>query len=404
MDKSYLYKVIAVICLGWVMIYADRTALYPMLSVIGQKFDLTATQTGAITSTYFLLYVAMQIPAGLLGDRIGLKRVLVATYFLAGLGMLAIGLLAASYPTLLLFVAIHGLGGGAHFPTAYGLAMINMPSRLRGLGAAIINSGMALGTALGLAAAGPVYLLTQEWRTPFLLLALPTLLIALLYALILREIRPTSLTPGRFQQLLRNRNVVSICLANFCSLYGFWTILVWGPTFFQTERGIGLETAGLYTAIVAMAALPAGLVSGGLSDRLGRRLLSLILFPLATMMIISVAFVHSLTVMILALIGYGLFGKLSWDPIGASWLSDHVAAINPDDLGSALGLYSFAGMSSAIITPVIAGWIKDMSGSFERAFYLGAGIVLLGFFLTLLPTETAGVKRPLATPAELGFQ
>lgn len=69
-DQSYMWKVIILFFTGWAVIYADRTVLYPMLGIIGKDLNLTATQEGLITSIYFLFYVAMQVPAGILGDQI----------------------------------------------------------------------------------------------------------------------------------------------------------------------------------------------------------------------------------------------------------------------------------------------------------------------------------------------
>ena len=72
-----------VLIIGWAIIYADRTCLYPLLSVIGEQMNLTSAQTGALTSTYFLFYVALQIPSGIIGDRAGLRKVLIIMFTVA---------------------------------------------------------------------------------------------------------------------------------------------------------------------------------------------------------------------------------------------------------------------------------------------------------------------------------
>lgn len=61
------------LALGWAVIYADRTCLYPLLAVIAESLGISSVQAGALTSAYFFFYVAMQIPAGILGDRHGLS-------------------------------------------------------------------------------------------------------------------------------------------------------------------------------------------------------------------------------------------------------------------------------------------------------------------------------------------
>ena len=55
--------------LGWLFLYADRTALYPLLTVIGKEFSLSGVQIGSITSSFFVTYALMQVPGGVLADR-----------------------------------------------------------------------------------------------------------------------------------------------------------------------------------------------------------------------------------------------------------------------------------------------------------------------------------------------
>ncbi|MHB1005484.1 MAG: MFS transporter [Chloroflexota bacterium] len=368
--------------------YADRTNLYPMLPIIAGEFGLSSAQAGAITSTYFIIYTLMQIPPGVLGDRIGLKRILVVTYALAGVGMVAVGLFAQSHLTLAAFIALHALGAGAYYTSAYATTMQTVPARMRGLSSSLINAGMAVGLALGLAMSGPVYLMTQSWRSSFLLLALPTLVMAIVFSRAVRDVRPQSRVRTRLRDLLCDRQLMCLNLASFCSLYGFFVIITWAPTFFQTERGLSLAVAGLYTAIVAVASLPMGVLLSRFSDRMGRKRVSLVLFPLAALSIFAMAYVRSMEALVVALLVYGLFGKLTWDPIAIAWVGDVVARTRPDAIGSAIGVFSFFAISAAIVGPVLSGWIRDVSGSLEGAFYLGAVVVLCGFLFALVPGET----------------
>jgi MFS family permease len=380
--------VIATFCLGWAAIYADRTALYPMLPIVAADFGLTSVQAGALTSFYYVVYTLMQVPPGIIGDRVGLKRVLLVTYTLAGLGMLAIGLFARSYFLLAAFIALHGLGAGAYYTTAYATTMLTVPAGARGFSSAIINAGMALGLALGLAMAGPIYLASQSWRLPFLLLAAPTLAMAVVFALVLRDSRPQARVKTRLLEIVGDRQLLALDAAGFCSLYGFFVIITWAPTFFQSERGLSLAVAGAYTAVVALASLPAGMLLSRFSDRIGRKRLSLALFPMAAAAICLVASARSSEVLILALVCYGLVGKLAWDPIAIAWVGDLAARGKADAIGSAIGVFSFCAISAAVIGPVLSGWIRDVTGSLEGALYLGAVVVGCGFLFALVPEET----------------
>lgn len=247
----YVYRLVALFSLGRVVVYADRTVLYPMLPVVGREFRLTGAERGAITSAYFLFYTTAQLLSGMLGDRFGLKHVLVLFFFVAALGIAAIGSLAISYLTLIIFVALHGAGAGGYYPMAYGLTMHTIPQWMRGLSSAIIGCGMSIGLASGLALAGPLYHATGNWRFPFLVLALPTFLTAALYQWLVRETRPPQTGNPSILAVLKDRDLLCLNAAGFCSLYGYWVTLIWGPTFLQTERGLGLTASGLFTGLIA---------------------------------------------------------------------------------------------------------------------------------------------------------
>jgi predicted MFS family arabinose efflux permease len=239
---------------------------------------------------------------------------------------------------------------------------------------------------------GPVYLATQNWRTSFLLLAVPTLLMAFVFARTLHDVRPQKRVQTPFLDILRDRQLMALNAAAFCSLYGFFVVITWAPTFFQTERGLSLAVAGSYTAIVAVASLPMGMLLSRISDRMGRKRVSLILLPLAALSIFAMAYVQSVEALVAALLLYGLVGKLTWDPISIAWVGDMVARSKPDAFGSAIGVFSTVAISAAIVGPFLSGWIRDVSGSLEGAFYLGAIVVLCGFLFALVPGET--VRRP----------
>ncbi len=359
-----------------------------MLLVIADDFGISSAQAGALTSAYFLIYTMMQLPTGVIGDRVGLKRLLVITYTLAGLGMLAIGLLSNSYFTLILAIAVHGLGAGAYYTAAFTTTMQTVPAHMRGISSAVINSGMAIGLALGLAMSGPVYLATGNWRNSFLLLAVPTLLMALVFALVLKDVRPQVRKQTPFTAVLKDRQLMAICMGSFCSLYGFFVVITWAPTFFQTERGLSLAVAGSFTAIVAVASLPSAMFLSRLSDKIGRKRLSLTLFPLASVSILAMANAESVEMLLAALLAYGMVGKLTWDPIQVAWLSDIVHASKPDVLGTAVGMLGLIGISAAMVGPILSGFIRDITGSLVGAFYLGAAIVMCGFFFAMVPGET----------------
>src|SRR5260370_29573261 len=60
--------------LTWLVSYIDRSLMPMALPFIGQEFHLSPTVMGAVISAFFVGYATMQIPGGLLADRIGPRR------------------------------------------------------------------------------------------------------------------------------------------------------------------------------------------------------------------------------------------------------------------------------------------------------------------------------------------
>ncbi len=387
-DRAYFMRLIVLFCAGWSVIYADRTVLYPLLTVIAQEFHLSGVETGLITAAYFTLYVSAQLASGLLAERFGLKRMLVLFSILSAVGVAGFGFAAVTYLALLATAALHGAGAGAYYTLSYSITIHAVPNRLRGVASGAINGGMSLGLAAGLALAGPFYQATASWRVPFLILAVPTFLVALLYRGVVREIQVPVRRSISLWKMASDRTLLCMILAGFCVLYGWWVLLSWAPVFFQTERGVSLTKSGLYTLVIAITAMPSGLVLGRLSDRIGRKRIILGMLPLMALSLVAVAQVHSKPGMLLALMAYGLVGKLAWDPLGIAWLGDYMSRARPEAVGAAVALFSFTSVMSAVVGPPLTGLIKDLTGSLAGGFYLAAAIALVGFVLSLVPADS----------------
>ena len=387
LSNRYLMASTVAFGLGWMVVNSARTAPYSLLPVIGQQFGLSGAQTGIITSAYFLFYVALQVPCGIVADRIGPKRVLVPTYLVLGIALALIGLLDTAYWPLLLLMGLQGTGAGGFYPTAYGMTVRSVPYRFRGFSAAILNAGMAAGNAVGLIGGAWLYTVSGSWHLPFLVLAFPAVAMAAVFQFFLRDLPPAPRARIFPVELLRHRDFMALTIAEFCSLFGFWTAIVWGPSFFQSERNIGLANAGMYTAIIAVSALPAGLIIGRLADHVGRRRLSITMLPIAALMVLALGFVQTSEALIVALVIYGFVGNNSWHPALIAWAGDVVAAEKPAAMGAALGFLNFAAMSSAVITPVMSGLVRDISGSFQWAFFIGSFMVMVAFALCLAARE-----------------
>ncbi|CQR46303.1 putative sulfoacetate transporter SauU [Paraliobacillus sp. PM-2] len=390
----YWWKVVFVFSLGWAIMYADRTILNPVMPNLAAEFGLTNSQLGLLNSVFFLTYAVLQMPSGALGDKFGRKYVLVPGFILFGV-FTAISGIATSFAFLLIARAITGLGEGTYYGPQYALSSDAIPKKNLTVGTAIINSGMAIGISGGYILSSYLTLeMGYSWRAPFYVMSVPTVLVGIMIWFIIREKRRTNKqveenTTVEKEKIdwsfLKNRNIIAVLIMVFCSLYGFFMVITWLPQYLQVERGFQGSDVGFISSLIPWASIPGALIFAYLSDKLGRRKpLIFFLVPIAAISIFAVAYIQSIPLMIVALIVYGLTGKLALDPVLIAFVADNA----PKKVYSTIfGIYNFVGMSSSILAPYITGAIVDVAGTMKTGFFVSMVLLGIGFVAMLFTTE-----------------
>lgn len=145
---------------------------------LAATFELSAADLGLLTSTYFVAFVACQIPIGMLLDRFGPRRIECSLLLCAAAGSLLFG---CAHSKLMLMIGrlLIGLGVSACLMAAIKAVVIWFPREQF----STLNGGIfAIGGLGSIAAATPVQLALRfvDWRTAFLALAAATLVVAFL--------------------------------------------------------------------------------------------------------------------------------------------------------------------------------------------------------------------------------
>ncbi len=356
------------------------------MKLIQSEFGLSFSAVSLLLSVYFFTYVLFTIPAMLIAEKYGYKRTMISFFLLAAVALAFAGVLGTNYYSLLVLLGVHGLGAGAYYPTAFRISSEISSTEERGFSTAIINSGMGIGTVVGLGIGGPLLAFIPHWQVILLILSIPTTVVGLLFfrSINLRERPRSAFRLGLFKPLMGNKRFVAICSMMFCSLYGYWVILSWGPSFLQSVGGLGVFYSGLATGIFAAVAIPSSLIVGKYTDRVGRRKVALAILPLASLAILLMALTSNLLLFIAAITLYGVVGKLTLDPVAVAWVGD---IIEPESLGAALAVMNVFAMGSSIFAPVVTGVLADLTGSLSYGFYFGAAVVLFGIIFVLFGTE-----------------
>ncbi|WP_232054965.1 MFS transporter [Leminorella richardii] len=379
--------------LGWIAIYAGRSVLNPIMPHIQAEFGLSKGNLGLISSLFFLTYTALQIPAGIYGDKVGRKKIMVPGFMLFAAFIASVSI-SPSFMIFIILWMMTGAAQGAYYGPQYALSSEAIPKKWITLGSAVIGSGMSFGIALGYYLSSTmVDSFHTSWKMPFLAISIPIFIVALLMLFFIREnanpkdpkAATTAKSDFRFMDLFKNRNLIMAYITIFCSIYGFFVIITWLPYYLQKERGMDIVHASNIASIVPWISIIGTLLCSYVSDKLGRRKpVVLFMMPLSLLAIFGIVYSSSEAVLIAVLILYGFIGKISLNPVLVALVADNAPR---SALSTAFGLYNFFGMAASIFAPVITGFIADSTGSLNAGFYFAAVVTVVGIIAMLFVKE-----------------
>ncbi len=235
---------------------------------------------------FALFYTFLGIPIARWADR-GVRRSIIALAVFTWSGMTALTGFASSFAMLLAARVGVGIGEAGCSPPAHSLLSDYVPAERRATALATYSLGIPIGSGLGYLAGG---WLAQwfDWRTAFIVVGLPGLLLAGVVQLTLREpIRgaydppsPTALPDAatdtslggvlRFMMKLRSFRHMALGAAMH-SFYGYGAG-AFNPAFFVRSHGLSVGEIGSWLALIGFTGGVLGVYLGGsLSDRLAVR-------------------------------------------------------------------------------------------------------------------------------------
>lgn len=400
-DPNYYKKIIVTLCLGWVVIWIYRTILTPIYPQIQESLgNISDTQVGLVASIYFFAYTGMQIPSGILVDKFGQKRVLIPAFIIFALAAFVIGT-SSTITQVYIGALLAGLSTGSYYGAAFSLSAKHMPKDKKSFSNAIINSGSAFGMVIGLIGSSVlVGGLEIKWNYMLYITAILIIAVTFVFALFVKQDKNSATkeesedTKTITQDADSKVNLFSprqlvIYFVYFATCYGYYMIVTWLPSFLVTEKGFEQGSVGYVAALVAVSAVPGALIFSKYIDKNAHMRLRLIFFLLigAALTISLTVFSPNPTVLYVALILYGLLGKLAIDPVLITYVTDSVSS---NTVAKALGFFNFFGMTSSVVAPTLTGYIGDITGSKVLAFYISAILLAAAailFFLVVMLKE-----------------
>lgn len=398
---------------------------------MGRDLGLSATMFGLATTLFYATYVIFGIPSNIMLGIVGARR-WIATIMVCW-GIASTATMFATGPTSLYVLRmIVGIAEAGFLPGVLVYLTYWFPAYFRARANALFMVAMPVTMALGSAASGYIMALDgildlKGWQWLFLLEGFPSVLLGVVVWFYLDDTPAKAkwLTTSDKQTLqammeedklelvqpeggvshsaLQRRSlwreiftpmVVMYTLAYFCLTNTLSAVNIWTPQILQSfNQGSSNIVIGLLAAIPQVCTIAGMVWWSRRSDRLQERKLHTCLPYLfaAVGWLLASATQHSL----LQLIGIIMASVGSFTAMAIFWTTpDQSISLRARAVG--IAVINAVGNIGSGISPLLIGWLKDQTGSFNSGLYFVAGLLVVGALLVWwIPMQAS---RPRATP------
>jgi MFS transporter, ACS family, D-galactonate transporter len=385
-----------------IIAYVDRTNLSVAVAdtTFRSFFHLSNTAAGTLNSAFFWTYALLQIPAGLLVDRFGVKKPY--TLFFVAWCLISAATAAAGSMTQLIAIRMFlGITEALVTPASLRWIRFNIPESSRGLAFGIYMAGTKFGPAVGAPLAAKL-IAESDWRFMFAALGLGGLLWLIPWLWLVRDndreleravLKTSAGTVEPFREVLANPILWGVLIGTFCYNYFVFFSMTWLPAYFKEHRHLSLQQSGAYTGFSFAGMATVAIIAGWAADRLiaqgwdairVRKAFTIAGFLIASSEIfgaMSGSNQIALTMSIVSLSGLGLTTANYW-ALTQTMLPR--AAV-----GTIAGAQNAASNLAGAVAPFLTGWLVERTGNYEAPMQAIWVFLLLGVAMYVFV-----VKRP----------
>lgn len=370
----------------------------PSLLDISDELTLNASQAGLLGSITALVGGIILPFAGVIGDRIGMKKIILIGLIASIIGQLLFAI-APNYGLLMVGRAISGLGVGLLFVGPYTMAA-NWFERER-------KNGIALGIMFTTDGIGSVFalylfaivLVAFGWRTGSNIGVVFLVLVLIVAWIFLRDVPSSEKVEADAEEVdksgrsaaswLFSRNVL-VAAAFFIGEWGIFAVVaVWMPTVLIEGAGWSATAAGFFSSCYVLAGIITSIIFGLISDNLGKRKNLIVVAGLAMTLFMGLLTVgiasgnYIFAAICLPLVGLGVYTGM---PLALALAIESVPTRMAGTVnGFVLGIGFIVG---GFVYPWVMGIVKDLTGGYVVGFVgMIIATALLNFVCGLLAKD-----------------
>lgn len=362
---------------GVIIAYIDRINFSIALAApeFRSFFALTDSQRGLLSSAFFWSYTVLQIPAGLLVDRFGV-RLPISLGLLLWCAVAAATSVASGIWQLVALRLALGVGESVVFPGGLSWIRANMAEHERGLAVGLFVSGTKWGPAI--AAPLATWLVTSYgWRAMFLILGAGGVVWLIPWLWFSGHVprragapppQPPRATATPLPALFRTRQIWGILIGTFCYNYFLFYALTWLPAYLVESRQLSLNSMGVYTFFSFSGSAVMAILAGSAADALIRRGFDAVhvrrYFTVAGLMLASTEIFGAMSPSDSVAIFFAVFSVAGLGLATANYWALSQTLLPQEAGGRIAGVQNTSLNLAGIVAPIVTGWLKEVSGGY----------------------------------------
>jgi MFS family permease len=376
--------------------FAIRYAYGLLLPYMLPSLAISKTGAGIIYSSYFIAYTVFSPVLGLLVDRYDARALLSSFVAILGIGAYLMSF-SSTVIHASLFFALAGVGHSACWVPVVTVVQRWVSERRRGAVLAIVDLGSATGIAVW-SIVIPLIVGAYTWRGGWVILGLLAFLVAGMNFFLMRSHPPVesdaqaprAASSARmpikevYRAIFRDAKFYLIGLSYLLISFSILIPFAFLTTYATQELLIPYKSAAGLVALIAVAGSFGKIFLGHLSDIVARIKVMMLCGALTATGALGMAYAQGLSLLAIFTIVFGIGYGTIW-PVYAASARDF---FSKEYAGSVIGLWTLYHGIGSILSPMIAGWTIDATGSYVWAFILSMISAALSLLL-LVPIARA---------------
>jgi MFS transporter, ACS family, glucarate transporter len=258
--------------------YLSRVNVSVAGALMMKELALDQVRMGRVFSAFLLGYAVCQVPAGMLADRFGARRVLglAAPSWVAATALMAVAPAAAAVPVLLGARLLLGIGEAPTFPSAAQAVSRHVPAEARGRANGFVIAAIGLGSAIAPPLVTAV-MVRFGWRAALVASSLPALAVALAWLSVramppvVAEAAPSPSSPAAGGSL-SSPSFVLLTASYTLQGYVGYIFVFWFYLYLVDVRKFDLLRGALWASLPWLLSIVSIPLGGAVSDALVKRL------------------------------------------------------------------------------------------------------------------------------------